>query len=69
MNFLEAVNLMGPDCKLTREKWTGFYLTILPGQNYIWSIGSPSATPVVNAVIYTPSVSDILATDWIVKNN
>lgn len=51
-----------------RIGWAGYFLTILPNQNYIWSVGRGSSTPQVNAVIYIPSAEDILATDWIFKN-
>ena len=69
MNFIDAVNNMLSGKRMIRTGWSGYYLSILNGQNYIWSIGSSGDAPKVNAAIYTPSIDDILANDWIVKTN
>jgi hypothetical protein len=68
MNFSQAVNNMTAGQRLIRAGWGGFYLAILPNQAYIWTIGT-SKTPAVNATIYTPSVEDIQATDWMLTTN
>lgn len=66
MNFTDAMQNMINGKKLIRMGWSGYYLLILSGQNYIWSVGKDSATS-TNANIYCPSIDDILASDWIVK--
>ncbi len=66
MNFMDAMNNMMTGKHLVRMRWSGFYLTILSGQNYIWSVGKDNVSA-TNAAIYVPSVDDICATDWIVK--
>lgn len=66
MTFMDAMNNMIAGKHLIRMGWSGFYLTILSGQNYIWSVGKDSANA-TNANVYTPSIDDIFATDWIVK--
>lgn len=68
MNFMDAVVNMINGKHVTRQGWSGFYLTILTGQNYIWSVGKDSSSS-TNSNIYTPSVDDLMATDWIVKVN
>ena len=69
MTFIEAVNNMLAGKKMIRPGWSGYYLTILSNQNYIWEIGSSNKDPKINAAIYICSLDDILATDWIVKIN
>lgn len=66
MNFTDAMQNMINGKKLIRMGWSGFYLIILSGQNYVWSVGKDSANA-TNANIFIPSVDDILASDWIVK--
>ena len=68
MNFTDAVSNMCLGRKLVRPSWTGFYVTVISGQSYIWQIGNTNATPQPNAVEYVPSLSDITATDWSVKS-
>jgi hypothetical protein len=68
MNFIDAMNNMLAGKRMIRMGWSGFYLIIITGQNYIWSIGKDSVNN-TNTNIYTPSIDDILATDWIVKVN
>jgi hypothetical protein len=67
MNFLDAVDNMINGKKLIRQGWAGYYLAILSNQNYIWNIPNGNDKPVINVALYTPSVSDISANDWIVK--
>ncbi len=69
MTFTDAVIQMVQGQRVARSIWTGYYLTILSSQKYIWSVGSTNNLPQVNASIYTPSTDDIFATDWIVKTN
>lgn len=67
MNFADAVNNMINGKKLVRPKYSGLYLAILDGQNYIWEIGVNGSQAAVNAKIFIPSLDDILATDYSVK--
>lgn len=67
MNFADAVNNMINGKKLVRPKYSGLYLAILDGQNYIWSIGTNVDRAIINANIFIPSIDDILATDYSVK--
>jgi hypothetical protein len=66
MNFMDAINNLRDGKKLMRPEWSGYYVIILDGQSYIWSIGF-GKTQSVNAQIYTASIEDILANDWMVK--
>lgn len=66
MIFMDAVNNMIEGKHLARSGWSGYYLVILSGQNFIWSVGKDSASA-TNAVIFIPSVDDLFANDWIVK--
>lgn len=68
MNFMDAIQNMIGGKRLLRMNWSGNYLVILPGQHYIWSVGSDNINS-TNSNIFTPSINDILATDWIVKTN
>jgi hypothetical protein len=68
MNFIDATNNMLAGKYLIRQSSSGEYCAIFPMQNYIWKIFPDSDKPIINAIIYTPSQEDILATDWIVKN-
>lgn len=67
MIFKEAFDLMLKGEKLFRPHWAGYYATVLYNQNYIWQIAMTGTTAVINATIYTPSVQDILANDWTLK--
>jgi hypothetical protein len=67
MNFMDAVNNMSSGKRMIRQGWAGFYLAILNNQNYIWNIGNGNDKPVINAILYTPTLDDILANDWMVK--
>jgi len=67
MNFIDAVGNMQAGKRLMRTGWLAYAVSILPGQAYIWSIPSRNDSAVVNAAIYVPSVQDIQANDWIVK--
>lgn len=67
MNFMEAVANMQIGERLYRSKWQGYTMNIIPGQGYIWSIPLSTTAPRIDAAIYTPSIEDILANDWIVK--
>ena len=66
MNFMDAVSNMSAGKKLIRPYWSGYYLSILSGQSYIWTLGNTGGLT-INAGIYTPSIEDINATDWVVK--
>lgn len=66
MNYLEAVNNMLVGKRMIRTGWTGFYLTILHGQNYISMVGKDSTTD-TGVSKYTSPVEDVLAADWICK--
>lgn len=68
MNFIDAVNNMGEGKKMNRKTWSGIYIMSLQGQSYIWEIGASNRNPTINANVYTPSIDDILADDWTVKN-
>jgi len=68
MNFTDAVNNMINGKRMIRTPWTGLYVCIMPGQGYIWIIRKDSVNA-TNADIYTPSVDNMLANDWIVKTN
>lgn len=63
MNIFEAVKVMEGGKKVARPKMSGYYLAILPRQNYIWQIGS-AINPIVNALIFEPSIDDIKANDY-----
>lgn len=67
MNFMDAVNNMQAGRRLIRQGWAGYYLTMLANQNYILNVANGNDKPVVNIVLYTPTIEDILASDWIVK--
>jgi len=67
MNFNDAVISMQKGEQLVRTSWTGYYATVLPNPPYIWTIGTPSTSPNVNASIYIPTVEDALALDWMIK--
>jgi hypothetical protein len=68
MNFIDATNQMLNGKMVVRPKWQStFYLSILNNQNYIWHVDNGTDKPSVNASIYSPTVDDILANDWIVK--
>ena len=67
MFFTDAVINMQAGKRLIRTGWSGYYLTVLYGQSYIWSIGLSGSQPSVNASVYTPTTDDILASDWIIK--
>lgn len=67
MNFMDAVTRMQNGNMASRPKMNAYYLTILPNQTYIYSVGLGGATPTVNVSLYTPSVDDIQATDWVTK--
>lgn len=67
MNFMDAVANMIAGKRIIRKGWGGNYLTILNNQNYIWNIGNGNDKPIINASLYTPSLDDILADDWMVK--
>lgn len=67
MTFTDAVNQMRLGEKLVLPKWNGYYAVILEGQNYMWLIGMGGTSSTINATVYTPDVSDILSTEWIVK--
>ncbi len=69
MNFMDAVVNMINGKRVIRATWGGFYLSILSNQDYIWNIGSGGSKPIITATIYTPSVDDMMATDWMVKTN
>lgn len=69
MNFIDATNNMMQGKRMVRSTWSGYYLTILSNQNYIWNVGNSNVTQTINAYLFTPSIEDILATDWIVKIN
>lgn len=69
MIFSDAVLSMQAGNKLIRPSMSGYYLTILYNQTYIWSIGSSNDSAVINASVYIPQVVDILATDWMIKKN
>lgn len=68
MNFMDAVNNMINGKRVIRQPWAGFYLCILPNQDYIWSVGQDSKNS-TNSGIYTPSKVDINANDWIALKN
>lgn len=67
MGFIEAVNSMTNGSKCIRQGWTGFYLCVLSGQNYIWAVSKDTANN-TNSSVYVASVNDILAQDWIIKS-
>lgn len=69
MIFDDAINNMLSGKKLMRPKWNGYYATILTNQNYIWLIPSTNTGIKAEVQTYTPSVEDLLATDWMVKVN
>lgn len=65
MTFMDAVYKMVDGNRVIRKGWSGFSLYILPNQDYIWAIGNGGKTPSV--INYTPTLSDLTATDWIVN--
>lgn len=67
MNFIDAVNEMQSGKRLIRPIWSGYYITVLSNQSYMWSIPNSNPSQTVNAIIYTPNVDDIQATDWQIK--
>lgn len=68
MNFMEAVESMQKGERLIRKTWeTGFSITILPNQTFIWSIADGGKNPTINASIYIPKIEDIFSEDWQVK--
>lgn len=68
MGFIDAVNNMFNGKRMIRPKWNGYYLIILDGQNFIWIISKDNVGN-ANVNIYTASIEDIQATDWIIKPN
>lgn len=69
MNFQDAVQNMLSGKRVIRSGWGGYYLTILQGQSYIWTVPTAGNTPTVNASIFIPTVDDITATDYMLKIN
>jgi hypothetical protein len=69
MNIIEATNNMIAGKRIVRASWAGYYLIVLPGQHFIWSIGNNNSNPTINASEYIPSIEDINATDWMIKIN
>lgn len=67
MNFIDAVGNMLAGQRMLRSDWTGYAISILPGQSYIWSLPNKGSSPFINAAIYIPSIEDIQALDWIIK--
>lgn len=70
MNFIEATTGMLNGQSMVRQKWSGagYLVMIIKGQGYIWTMPFVNDKPTIPASLYTPSVEDILATDWIIKN-
>ena len=66
MNFMEAVASlkMGKTC--TRLSNQDSYIVLLQKQNYVWQVNGQPTQPAINATVYSPSIKDIEATDWIV---
>lgn len=67
MNFNDAVNNMLNGKRMMRSNWQGYYVAIMPGQSYIWQVGSTNTKIDPNVNAYTASIEDIFATDWMVK--
>lgn len=65
MEYMDAVNAMIKGSKCARQVRNGTYLCILPGQNHIWII-SKDTPNFTNATIYSPTINDMLALDWII---
>lgn len=68
MNFSDAVVNLVNGKKMMRQKWGGYYILLINGQSYIWQIGSINIKSDPNVVVYIPSIDDILAQDWFIKN-
>jgi Protein of unknown function (DUF2829) len=67
MNFNEAVNNMNLGKRCMRPGWVGYYVTVMPGQTYIWQIGNTNTQIAPNVNAYVPSLADIDANDWQIK--
>lgn len=67
MNFMDAVSNMINGERLQRTKWQGYTVTCVLGQSYIRSVPLINTAPRIDDSIYTPSIEDIVATDWVVK--
>lgn len=67
MTFNEAIKVMIHGSFTARKSWVEEYLAILPKQDYIFCFGKTKDPGALNAYVYTPSVSDINATDWMTK--
>lgn len=67
MNIIDAVANMKSGARMVRKEWSGKYISILYGQSYIWMIGDNNSHDIINANVYTPSIEDISANDWMVK--
>jgi hypothetical protein len=66
MTFIEAFAAlrMGKIC--TRRGNIDSYIVLLPRQDYMWQINGVNKQPSINATVYSPSQSDVMASDWIV---
>lgn len=68
MGFMDAVNSMISGAKCVRQSWmVGFYVCILGNQSFIWNVAKDTSNT-TNSSVYVPSINDILANDWVVKN-
>jgi uncharacterized protein DUF2829 len=68
MKFMDAVSNMLSGERLLRTRWQGYTINIIPGQSYMRSIPLTTTSARIDDSIYTPSIEDIMADDWIVKS-
>lgn len=68
MDFMTAMQKIMGSFEVYRKSWSGYYVACLRGQSYLWKIGDTNQIANINASIYVPSVDDIFANDWMVKN-
>lgn len=67
MKFMEAFQeMLKGNCCIRRGNLE-WYIVIMPNQDYIWKVLTGTKNPVVPAMIYSPSIDEIEATDWLIQ--